>query len=149
MSKSILIASLAAALTLASASFAQAPAGAPAGTTGLCKDGSYSSGATRKGACAGHKGLKQWFGATAMAPASGSAAAPAPAAPAAKPVNTASTSASGAASGGPGMVWVNKSTKAYHCSSDKWYGKTRNGEYLSEADARSQGFHASHGKTCQ
>ncbi len=149
MSKSIVIASLAAALTLATASFAQAPAGAPAGTTGLCKDGSYSSGATRKGACAAHKGVKQWFGATVMAPASGSAAAPAPAAPAAKPVKTASTSASGAASGAPGMVWVNKSTKAYHCSSDKWYGKTRNGEYLSEADARSQGFHASHGKTCQ
>lgn len=152
MSKSIAIASLAAALSLATGSFAQAPAGAPAGTTGLCKDGSYYSGATKKGACAGHKGVKQWFGATAAAPASGSAAAPAapaPAASAARPAKAAPPAGSGAAGAAPGMVWVNKSTKTYHCSTDKWYGKTKNGEYLAEADAKSQGFHASHGKTCQ
>jgi hypothetical protein len=160
MSKTIALASLAATLALASVSFAQAPAGAPAGTTGLCKDGSYYSGATRKGACSGHKGVKSWYGATAAAaPASGSAAAPAaagtaaPAAAAAPAVASKSgkstASAGTTAGGGPGMVWVNKSTKAYHCSTDKWYGKTKNGEYLAEADAKAQGFHAAHGKTCQ
>jgi hypothetical protein len=159
MSKSIAIASLAAALALATVSFAQAPAGAPAGTTGLCKDGSYYSGATRKGACAGHKGVKAWYGATnaagsaataapaTAAPASAAASAAAPAAATKSAKSTASGAA--AAAGGPGMVWVNKATKTYHCSTDKWYGKTKSGEYLSETDAKTQGFHAAHGKACQ
>jgi pyruvate/2-oxoglutarate dehydrogenase complex dihydrolipoamide acyltransferase (E2) component len=145
-------------------SVATAPAAAPAGSTGLCKDGSYISGASKKGACAGHKGVKEWYGAAAAAPAAASAtakaapsaaatAAPAAAAavvPAAKPAKTAPAAITAAApGGGPGMVWVNKSTKAYHCSSDKYYGKTKDGAYLSESAAKAQGFHASHGKACQ
>jgi hypothetical protein len=151
MSKSIGIASLVAALALASVSFAQAPASAPAGSTGLCKDGSYYAGASKKGACAGHKGVKEWYGAAPAAAANAAPAAAAAAAPAAaKPAKTAAAPAAAAApGGGPGMVWVNKSTKAYHCSTDKWYGKTKDGEYLSEADAKAQGFHAAHGKACQ
>jgi hypothetical protein len=142
MSNSIAIAALTAALALTTVSVAQAPAGAPAGTTGLCKDGSYYSGATRKGACAGHKGVKAWYGA---ATASGSASAAAPATAAPKPT----ASGAAAAGGGPGMVWVNKGTRTYHCSTDKWYGKSKNGAYLSETDAKTQGFHAAHGKACQ
>src|ERR1700691_446518 len=71
---------LLAALMLATASFAQAPADAPAGTTGLCKDGSYWSGATKKGACSHHQGVQTWYGAAAGGSSSG--AAPAAAAPA-------------------------------------------------------------------
>jgi hypothetical protein len=157
MSKSIGIASLVAALALASVSFAQAPATAPAGSTGLCKDGSYYSGASKKGACAGHKGVKDWYGsgatataASTAAPAAAAAPAPAAAAAATKPAKAApALAATAAPGGGPGMVWVNKSTKAYHCSGDKYYGKTKDGAYLSEADAKTQGFHAAHGKACQ
>src|SRR5580692_516636 len=118
--------SLIAGLLIATAGVAQAPApaGAPAGSTGLCRDGSYWSGAVKKGACHGHKGVQDWYGApsagstgstTANAPATG-AAAPAtaaatlasPAAPVpAAPKQTAAPPAAAAAGGGPGQVWVN------------------------------------------
>jgi hypothetical protein len=50
--------------------------------------------------------------------------------------------------GGPGMVWVNSASKVYHCPSDRWYGKTKAGEYMTEADAKAKGNHADHNKPC-
>ncbi len=163
----------------ATATFAAAPAGAPAGTTATCKDGSYWTGDTKSGACSKHKGVQAWYG-PAAAPAKDAkpakttaAATPAPApapapvapAPAAKPTVAAAPvapvapakpaattppqpAANAAPGGGPGLVWANETTKVYHCSGDRWYGKTKHGAYLSEADAKAKGYKGDHGKTC-
>ncbi|MDQ6699124.1 MAG: helix-hairpin-helix domain-containing protein [Acidobacteriota bacterium] len=45
-----------------------------------------------------------------------------------------------AAGGGNGMVWVNTETKIYHKQGDRWYGRTKNGKYMSEGDAQKAGY---------
>jgi uncharacterized protein DUF3761 len=131
---------------------AQAPAGAPAGATGICNDGTYYTGATKQGACRGHKGVKDWYGATAATPAKTPAAAAAPT-PAAAPAPAAAatakaTAATPAAGGGAGQVWLNTATKVYHCPGTQYYGKTKAGAYMTEAEAKAKGAHADHGKAC-
>lgn len=177
---------------------AQAPAGAPAGTNGICKDGSYSTSASKAGACRGHKGVQTWYAAapataatpaTKLAPATAmksapasttrTAAMPAPApapaasaparpaptpmvsAPAAMPASAAAAPTgkrlsptqaaamkTAAPGGGAGLVWVNTATNVYHCNGDAFYGKTKAGAYMSEADAKAKGAHGERGKGC-
>lgn len=146
MKYSLACLSLATVLIGSSTAFAQAPAAAPTGSTGLCKDGSYTTNATKSGACSGHKGVKDWFGAGAPAAAKAAASQPAPAATAKADVKP--PSAIPAAGGGAGQVWVNTKSKVYHCSGTKYYGKTKKGEYMSEAAAKAAGAHADHGKAC-
>lgn len=70
--------SLALLLALPAAVSAQAPAG----STGKCKDGTYTTAKTQRGACSRHGGVGQWTGAaSAAAPAAAAAATPAAAAP--------------------------------------------------------------------
>jgi hypothetical protein len=153
------------AMIASSAGVAQAPAGAPAGATGLCNDGSYWTGASKSGACRGHKGVKTWYASTGSAPAAPAAAAPATPAPAAaapaaaapaaaapaaktKTATTGGTAAAPAPGGGPGLVWLNTSTKVYHCQGTKYYGTTKAGAYMTEAAAKAKGAHADAGKPC-
>ena len=42
-----------------------------------------------------------------------------------------------------GMVWVNTSSKIYHYEGDRWYGKTKEGKFMTEADAIKAGYRAS------
>ncbi|MEO6909959.1 MAG: DUF3761 domain-containing protein [Edaphobacter sp.] len=130
---------------------------APAGSTGQCKDGTYTTAASKRGACHGHKGIQTWYSASAApaaAPMAARTAAPAPAAAPAAPMAPAKAprqqvaSMQQAAGGGAGMVWVNTSSKVYHCAGTKYYGKTKDGKYMSEADAKASGAHADHGKAC-
>jgi hypothetical protein len=73
------------------------------------------------------------------------AAAPAPGAPAAgtAPAKADSAPMAQAPGGGAGKVWANDTSKVYHCQGDKFYGKTKHGEY-----AKAKGFHGAHGKAC-
>lgn len=143
--------------------------------TATCKDGTSWSGPTRRGACSGHQGV-QTFGTGPASPAGASvanplapsatppataprahqppaiAAAPAggPTATQVAPVRTPPTDQArqAAAGGGVGKVWVNASTKVYHCPGDRYYGKTDRGSYMTETAARAAGDRPSHGKAC-
>jgi hypothetical protein len=87
---------------------------------------------------------------------SSAAAAPAAAAPAAAgapgpgPANRSTASKAAPASDvaarpapAKGMVWVNTATKVYHYEGDQWYGKTKEGKYMTEQDAVKAGYRAS------
>jgi hypothetical protein len=107
------------------------------------------------------------FAQTPAAPAKPAASAPAPAAKngvtVANPVTPATTAAPPAAAknvtkstapataapgGGDGKVWVNTGSKVYHCAGTKYYGKTKAGQYMTEADAKAKGNHANNKKAC-
>ncbi|NKB15529.1 alanine-rich signal peptide protein [Ralstonia solanacearum] len=128
---------------LAGSAYAQTPAAATApatasgGVHAVCKDGTPYSGATLRGACRGHGGVDK--------KASAADAAPAANAPATSAAMPAAAATPGAAAD---KVWANASTKVYHCPGDRYYGKTKQGAYMSEADAKAQGMRPSHGKAC-
>ena len=153
MKTRIRLITLVAGILAAQVCMAQAPAGAPAGATGLCNDGTYYTGATKKGACKGHKGVKDWYADAAPAPAPAktpATAAPTPAAaPASAPAaKTTAKTAAPAPGGGAGQVWLNTASNVYHCPGTEWYGKTKAGAYMTEAEAKAKGAHADHGKAC-
>jgi hypothetical protein len=104
--------------------------------TATCKDGTAFSGTKRSGACRGHGGVQSWGEATSPANAPS------------EPTSTTSQRAAPSPGGGAGQVWVNTASKVYHCPSDRWYGKTKHGSYMSEAQAQAQGARPDHGKAC-
>ena len=107
--------------------------------TATCKDGTAFTGTKRAGACRGHGGVQSWGEATSPANT--------PSQPGTQPAPTASERAT-PAPGGAGQVWVNTASKVYHCPGTRWYGKTKQGSYMSEAEARAQGARPDHGKAC-
>jgi len=149
------LAMLAVSATFASQAFAQTPTTAPsaapkpsatamgnpaspdAAPMAKCKDGSAPVGQSTHG-CRGHGGMMTNAASATMASGKPSAAA----------VASKAAPAQMAPGGGAGKVWVNTSSKVYHCEGDKYYGKTKKGEYMAEADAKTKGFHAEHGKAC-
>jgi hypothetical protein len=75
---------------------------------------------------------------------------PSTAAPASKPASEPSKSAkksspepqaTQAAGGGNGKVWVNTKSGVYHKEGDRWYGRTKEGKYMTEDEANKAGYH--------
>ena len=142
---------LAAAYIFSTLAFAQAPAGA----SGSCKDGTYTSATSKRGACSGHGGVKNWFADQQSTPAQSAPAQSAPSrgpsvatAPAAPAEETGTPRARAASGGGRGQVWVNTASKVYHCPGDQWYGKTQKGAYKTEAAAQAEGDRPARNKAC-
>jgi DNA uptake protein ComE-like DNA-binding protein len=105
---------------------ATAPAASPQPTSSASKSKSSSTAASDAPA-------------PANPPASSSAA---PAAPAASAPPAAKTAPQAKPSPGSGMVWVNLDSGVYHKEGTRYYGKTKNGKYMSEPDAIKAGYRA-------
>ena len=82
----------------------------------------------------------------AVPAASTKAAAPAAASKAATVPAKAAASTASQGTPGPGQVWVNTGTGVYHYPNSRYYGKTKEGKYMPEADAMKAGFHAAKGE---
>jgi hypothetical protein len=102
--------------------------------TATSKDGTAFTGTTRSAACRRHGGVKSW------GTAAGNPAATAPAQPSGK------AQTSRTASTGTGQVWVNTASSVYHCPGTRWHGKTKQSDYMSDAQAKAQGARPDHGK---
>jgi len=123
--------------------------------TATCKDGTSFSGTKRSGACRGHGGVQEFTDTTT--PATSMPPATTPSTP---PTRTTTPPSQVATSkppsqpvvappaGSAGQVWVNTASKVYHCAGTEWYGKTKKGEYMSEAAAKADGARPDHGKVC-
>ena len=64
------------------------------------------------------------------------------AAPGGAPASKTTTAQKSPPASGAGMVWVNTDSGVYHKPGTRWYGKTKKGKYMTEADAIKAGCHA-------
>jgi hypothetical protein len=46
-------------------------------------------------------------------------------------------------------VWVNTATGVYHCPGSRWYGNTKQGEYMTQAEAQKKHYRPAYGKVCR
>ena len=66
-----------------------------------------------------------------------------PAATPATPPSSSRTTAPAQQPPSAGMVWANPDSKIYHREGDRFYGRTKNGKWMTEADAIAAGYRAS------
>jgi hypothetical protein len=125
------------------ASVAESPAASPnAKRTRNAKTGAAASPAASAAASASPAkfNLGDLFKPKTSASAS---SAPANAAPAKATKTGGAMNATPAPGGGHGLVWVNTESHVYHKEGSRFYGKTKKGKYISEADAIKEGDKAS------
>ena len=46
-------------------------------------------------------------------------------------------------------VWVNTASGVYHCPGSRWYGKTKQGQYMTQAEAQEKHYRPAYGKVCR
>jgi hypothetical protein len=46
-------------------------------------------------------------------------------------------------------VWVNTATGVYHCPGSRWYGTTKQGDYMTQAEAQKKHYRPAYGKVCR
>lgn len=73
---------------------------------------------------------------------SAAAASESAAAPATESSSSAAAKMASRGHAGAGQVWVNTGTGTFHYEGSKFYGKTKQGKYMSESDALKAGYHA-------
>jgi hypothetical protein len=73
-----------------------------------------------------------------------------PRAPSASGSTPESTSPTPRQAGNPdAKVWVNTNSGVYHCPGTRWYGTTKQGEFMTQKKAQSVGYRPAYGKACQ
>jgi hypothetical protein len=119
-------------------SIASAQTTQPNNATARCRDGTYSTSTTRGGTCSRHGGVAEWLtGSTTGAPSGPPTAAPT------KPATVATSAVPAGV-----KVWVNTASGVYHCPGTRWYGATKQGKYMTEAEAKAAGNRAAYGRAC-
>lgn len=51
-------------------------------------------------------------------------------------------------SAGEVTVWVNTESGVYHCPGTTWYGKTKNGRFMTQREAQAKGYRPAYGAVC-
>ncbi len=46
-------------------------------------------------------------------------------------------------------VWVNLPTHVYHCPGTRWYGATKEGQYMTQKAAQDKGNRPAYGNVCR
>jgi hypothetical protein len=121
--------------TTAAASTAASPAASPATRRGRRKAAAAAAASPVVSPTPGKFNLGDLFKPKTSTEASPSAATSAPA----KSTGGQLANRPAAAGGGHGLVWVNTETHIYHREGSRFYGRTKKGKYVTEADAIKEG----------
>jgi hypothetical protein len=117
---------------------AASPAASPA-TSPKAKPGSKKAAATAAASPAASPSPAKFNLGDLFKPKTSAAAASPAAASPARGASTGAATKAPAAGGGHGLVWVNPETHVYHREGSRFYGTTKKGKYMTEAEAIKEG----------